>query len=74
MVIPAEITARHGVSQEEVFRRGAEAEGVRDAVWEFASTANEQLNVARDTFRAGGDGKVPRGAMPVFLAGVRRLI
>src|ERR1700722_7159280 len=66
MIIPAEITARHEVAHEDVFRRGGEAKGVRDAVWEFASVANEQLGRAR----SGSEGKVPREAMPVFLAGV----
>ncbi|CAL1713125.1 unnamed protein product [Somion occarium] len=38
MVIPAEITAKHGVNQEEVFRYGGEAKGVDDAVFEFATS------------------------------------
>jgi NADH dehydrogenase [ubiquinone] 1 alpha subcomplex assembly factor 6 len=67
MIIPAEITARHGVVQEEVFRRGGEAKGMKDAVWEFASAANEQLNVTRDVFR---EVEMTREAMPVFLAAV----
>ncbi|KAH9936315.1 isoprenoid synthase domain-containing protein [Fomitopsis serialis] len=37
MMIPAEITARHGVSQEEVFRKGGQASGIEDAVFEFAT-------------------------------------
>ena len=73
MVIPAELTARHGVRQEDVFRRGGNADGISDAVFEFATVANDNLLTAREMFKqSGGDGgKVPRHAMPVFLYGVR---
>lgn len=70
MSIPAEITSKHGVSQEEVFRRGKEAKGIVDAVYEFAVLANDHLITARDTLSKLDDGKVPREAMPVFLTGV----
>lgn len=73
MVIPAEITARHGVRQEDVFRMGGDAEGISDAVFEFATVANDNLLTAREMFKeTGGDGgQVPQVAMPVFLYGVR---
>ncbi|KAI0632127.1 isoprenoid synthase domain-containing protein [Trametes polyzona] len=72
MVIPAEITARHGVRQEDVFRTGGNAEGISDAVFEFATVANDNLLTAREMFKqSGGDGgKVPQVAMPVFLYGI----
>ncbi|KAI0712164.1 isoprenoid synthase domain-containing protein [Earliella scabrosa] len=72
MVIPAELTARHGVRQEDVFRRGGNADGISDAVFEFATLANDNLLTAREMFKqSGGDGgKVPRHAMPVFLYGL----
>ena len=80
MVIPAEITARHGVRQEDVFRRGGNADGISDAVFEFATAANDNLLTAREMFkqagadgRESGGGRVPRAAMPVFLYGVRVL-
>jgi NADH dehydrogenase [ubiquinone] 1 alpha subcomplex assembly factor 6 len=70
MVIPATITAKHGVSQEEVFRKGADAKGVEDAVYDFAVEANDHLLTARKMF--GEEDKKVRGrAMPVFLAAVR---
>lgn len=69
MVIPAEITAKHGVVQEEVFRRGGGAQGLEDAVYEFACIANGHLNSAREMFEANGR-RVPQRAMPAFLAGV----
>jgi NADH dehydrogenase [ubiquinone] 1 alpha subcomplex assembly factor 6 len=72
MIIPAEITAKHGVSQEDVFRFGPQAQGIEDAVFEFATVANDHLITAREMFKEEGmDGKVPPGAMPIFLAGVR---
>ena len=69
MVIPAEITANHGVNQEEVFRRGPAADGIEDAVFEFATIAHEHLETARDMVLK--DDGVPKQAMSIFLAGVR---
>ena len=69
MVIPAEVTARHGVSQEEVFRKGGNAHGIDEAVFEFATIANDHLITAREMFKEGG-GKVPESARPVFLSAV----
>lgn len=66
MVIPAEITAKHGVSQEEVFRKGPASKGIEDAVFELATIANDHVVTAREMF----GGKVPRVAMPIFGAGV----
>ncbi|OCH86396.1 hypothetical protein OBBRIDRAFT_242902 [Obba rivulosa] len=71
MVIPADITARHGVNQEEVFRRGGDAQGIEDAVFEFATVANDHLMTAVQMFMEEGlDGKVPVIARPVFLNGI----
>jgi len=71
IVIPAEITAKHGVTQEDMFRHGPQAVGIEDAVFEFATIANDHLLTARDMFKEEGlGGKVPVRAMPVFLAGV----
>jgi len=69
MVIPAEITAKHGVSQEEVFRKGPASKGIDDAVFDLATIANDNMVTAREM---SGDiaGKVPRVAMPIFGAGV----
>lgn len=71
MVIPAEITAKHGVIQEDVFRKGGQAHGIDDAVFEFATVANDHLVTARNMFKDGDlKGKVPPSALPVFLTGV----
>ena len=69
MVIPAEITAKHGVSQEEVFRQGGNAKGIDDAVFEFATVANDHLLTAREMFK-DTEGKVPGPARPVFMSAV----
>ncbi len=68
MVIPAEITAKHGVSQEEVFRKGPASKGIDDAVFDLATIANDHITTAREMF-GDSSGKVPRVAMPVFGAG-----
>jgi NADH dehydrogenase [ubiquinone] 1 alpha subcomplex assembly factor 6 len=67
MIIPAEITAKHQVQQEEVFRVGSGAAGIDNAVFEFATVANDNILTARDTFK---DSKVPVEAMPAFLLAV----
>ncbi|KAJ6613282.1 Squalene/phytoene synthase-domain-containing protein [Mycena sp. CBHHK59/15] len=69
MPIPDEICARHGVRTEEVFRQGGRAAGAGEAVYEFAVLANDHLLTAREVFKGMDGGRVPRGAMPVFLAG-----
>lgn len=77
MIIPAEITAKHGVNQEEVFRLAgqtakgkANVKGLEEAVFEFATVANDHVITARDMFK-DTSGKVPLEALPVFLSGVR---
>jgi len=74
MVIPAEITAKHGVKQEEVFRQGPHTPGMDDAVFDFATIAHDHLNAAREMLtrsEEGCNGRVPREALPIFLGGVR---
>ncbi|ORY00834.1 hypothetical protein K493DRAFT_323585 [Basidiobolus meristosporus CBS 931.73] len=46
MMLPAEITAKHGISQEDVFRHG-EVEHLSDAIFEVATTAHDHLLTAR---------------------------
>ncbi|KAF5393800.1 hypothetical protein D9757_000249 [Collybiopsis confluens] len=53
MVIPAEITAKHSVVQEDVFRKGPGATGLADAVFEFATIANDHLRTAQEMFEDG---------------------
>ena len=75
MVIPAEITAKHGVNQEAVFRsiggRGVDAEEngkrLEEAVFELATVANDHVLTAREMFKEEG-GKVPARVMPLFVS------
>jgi NADH dehydrogenase [ubiquinone] 1 alpha subcomplex assembly factor 6 len=71
MIIPAEITAKHGVNQQQVFTKGETSKALEDAVFEFATIANDHLITARDMFQETG-GMVPQEAMPVFAAAVCR--
>lgn len=68
IVIPAEITAKHGVTQEEVIRIGGAAEHISEAVYEFACVAKEELDAAKEHVET--DGRVPGDVLPVFLSGV----
>jgi len=71
MVIPAEITAKHGVNQQEVFKRGPNAEGLDEAIFEFATVANDHLITAREMLKGEEmNGRVPSAALPIFLSGV----
>lgn len=70
MVIPASITAKNHVNQEDVFRRGPDAAGIEDAVYEFAVVANDHLMTAREMFRKDGKVVVPPDVLPVFLGAV----
>jgi len=71
IVIPSEITAKHGVTHEDVIRYGGAAEGISAAVFEFACIAKEELDVAREEMlRDVPGGKVPMQPLPVFLSGI----
>ena len=77
MPIPTEITAKHDVSHEDIFRYGGNGKGISNAVFEFACIAKEELDAARTIFvegnAVGNNGlhvKVPGEVLPVFLSGV----
>ncbi|KAL4941060.1 hypothetical protein BDV06DRAFT_195252 [Aspergillus oleicola] len=58
VMLPLDIMAQTGVKEEEVFRRGAEAEGLRDAVFTVATRASDHLITVQQmlsNLRAGGD-------------------
>ncbi|BGP19911.1 hypothetical protein JCM10213_008614 [Rhodosporidiobolus nylandii] len=65
-VIPLEVAARHQLSEEALFRRGPEAEGLQDAVATLAGIAEAELRTARQCF--DGTNGVPKRAVPVFLS------
>ncbi|KAL4867576.1 hypothetical protein BDV12DRAFT_171212 [Aspergillus spectabilis] len=58
VMLPLDVMAQAGVKEEEVFRKGAEAEGLRDAVFTVATRASDHLITVQQMFsnlRAGGD-------------------
>ena len=48
VMLPLDVMARTGVKEEEVFRKGGEAPGLKDAVFEVATRANDHLITARE--------------------------
>lgn len=58
VLLPLDIMAQTGVKEEEVFRQGAEASGLRDAVFTVATRANDHLITVEQmlsNLRAGQD-------------------
>ncbi|PVH95750.1 hypothetical protein DM02DRAFT_645160 [Periconia macrospinosa] len=58
VLLPLDVMASSGVKEEEVFRLGAEAPGLRDAVFTVATRANDHLITAREMLaklRSDGD-------------------
>jgi NADH dehydrogenase [ubiquinone] 1 alpha subcomplex assembly factor 6 len=58
VLLPLDIMAEAGVREEDVLRNGAAAHGLRDAVFQVATRANDHLITARqmlDNLRAGRD-------------------
>lgn len=66
--------AAHNVSQEDVMRRGPEAEGLKDAVFEVATRANDHILTARKMLEdAGGEAREGR-AFSTFLPAVQTVM
>lgn len=58
VMLPLDVMAQTGVKEEEVFRQGAEAPGLRDAVFTVATRASDHLITAQQmlgNLRAGKD-------------------
>ncbi|EJT81168.1 hypothetical protein GGTG_01152 [Gaeumannomyces tritici R3-111a-1] len=58
LLLPLDVMARAGVREEDVFRKGPQAPGLQDAVFEVATRANDHLITAREmlkNLRAGRD-------------------
>ena len=51
VTLPLDVMARAGVREEDVFRVGAEASGLRDAVFEVATRASDHLITARQMLK-----------------------
>jgi len=57
VMLPLDIMADTGVKEEEVLRQGAEAPGLRDAVFQVATRANDHLITAREMLKNLQQGK-----------------
>lgn len=58
LLLPLDVMAEAGLREEDVFRKGPNAEGLQDAVFEVATRANDHLITAREmlkNLRAGKD-------------------
>jgi len=57
VVLPLDVMAEAGVKEEEVFRQGAEAPGLRDAIFVIATRANDHLITAAEMLKNLQQGK-----------------
>jgi NADH dehydrogenase [ubiquinone] 1 alpha subcomplex assembly factor 6 len=58
LLLPLDVMAEVGLREEDVFRRGPEAEGLQDAIFKVATRANDHLITAREmlnNLQAGRD-------------------
>jgi hypothetical protein len=71
--LPLDVLAEKGVVQENVWRKGGEAEGLKETVFEIATRANDEMMTARLEWKGedGKMGKIPKEEMPAFLGAVR---
>jgi NADH dehydrogenase [ubiquinone] 1 alpha subcomplex assembly factor 6 len=57
VVLPLDVMAEAGVKEEEVFRQGAAAPGLKDAIFTIATRANDHLITAREMLKNLQQGK-----------------
>lgn len=69
--LPADICEKHGIIEEELFRKGAAAKGFRDACWEIGTRGMDELITARRDLKETGGKVMPNSVMPIFLSAVR---
>ncbi|KAK3808711.1 MAG: Squalene/phytoene synthase [Benniella sp.] len=65
MIIPAEITAKHNLSQEALFRNPTITPALQDATLEVATSAHVHLATAQSYMD-----NLPKAALPVLMAGI----
>ena len=59
LLLPLDVMADVGLKEEDVFRRGPNAEGLQDAVFQVATRANDHLITAREMLKNLQSGKEP---------------
>ena len=57
VVLPLDVMAEAGVQEEQVFRQGADAPGLKDAIFAVATRANDHLITAREMLKNLQQGK-----------------
>lgn len=57
VLLPLDIMAEHGVREEDVLREGGSANGLRDAVFDVATRANDHLITAQELLKSFSKGK-----------------
>ncbi|TXT05960.1 hypothetical protein VHUM_03721 [Vanrija humicola] len=67
---PADVKEQHGVVDEEVFRKGAAADGFRDAAFTIATRGIDELITARRDLKKDDGKVVPAAGLPIFLSAV----
>jgi NADH dehydrogenase [ubiquinone] 1 alpha subcomplex assembly factor 6 len=72
--LPSELAVKHKVVEEEVFRSGGEAKGLKDACFEVGTRGMDELITARSHLKESGGKIVPKEVIPLFLAAVSALI
>ncbi|WFD45075.1 hypothetical protein MPSI1_003752 [Malassezia psittaci] len=65
--LPLEYLLESNVSQEDVFRNGIHAHGLRDAIYHTATRANDYLITAQTQLRDQYTGRMPMAACPPML-------
>ncbi|KAK1923187.1 isoprenoid synthase domain-containing protein [Papiliotrema laurentii] len=68
--IPHDIAQKHGIVEEEVLRKGSEAKGLRDGLYEIGTRGMDELITARRELKGSGGKVEPRSATPVFLSAI----
>ncbi|ODN92083.1 hypothetical protein L198_05755 [Cryptococcus wingfieldii CBS 7118] len=68
--LPADLCEKHGVVEEELLRKGAEANGFRDVCWEVGTRGMDELITARQDLKSTGGKVIPSSVMPLFLSAV----
>ncbi|WWC65335.1 uncharacterized protein I303_107953 [Kwoniella dejecticola CBS 10117] len=68
--IPHDISQKHSLVEEEIFRKGAEATGLRDAILEIGTRGMDELITARRDLKETQGRVKPESAMPIFLSAV----
>jgi NADH dehydrogenase [ubiquinone] 1 alpha subcomplex assembly factor 6 len=58
ITLPAEYLFNHSVVEEQVYRKGAQAQGLKDAVFDTATRANDYIISARSILKEEFKGKV----------------